>query len=231
LKALPDWKESDEGYFPMHRQRFIENRSTNSAAASNTKVPAAYWDALKKKDMPRLCEDTGAHMHPPEGLALQVLRDEVVVDIQKREIREAGLDNNLIRDDPLRALLVLLYLLNATPHVIKHQMVSVKDLKDAHFFQGPHELEIAPLLKKFGNNPAGFRRAAEKIGAKPLDLADIAFELMAFPKIPLYYLLWEADPEFQSRISILFDRSIEFHLSADAIWGVVKLVSNALLES
>ncbi len=201
-----------------------------SAAASNTKVPVAYWDALTKKDMTRLCEDTGARMHSPEGLSLRVLRDEVIVDIQKREIRAAGLDNNLISDDPLRELLVLLYLLNATPHAIKHQMVSVKDLKDAHFFQGPHQLEIAPLLKKFGSDPAGFRRAAEKIGAKPLELADIAFELMAFPKIPLYYLLWEADPEFESRISILFDRSIEFHLSADAIWGVVKLVSNTLLE-
>ncbi len=178
-----------------------------------------------------LCEDTGARMHPPEGLSLQVLRDEIVVDIQKRKIREAGLNNTLIGDDPLRELLVLLYLLNAAPHVIKHQMVSVKDLKGAHFFQGPHQLEIAPLITKFGSDPAGFRRAAEKIGAKPLDLADIAFELMAFPKIPLYYLLWEADPEFNSRISILFDRSIEFHLSADAIWGVVKLASNALLES
>jgi len=216
---------------PVQRQQRQENRLTKPAAARNTKVPAAYWDDLKKKDMTRLCEDTGARMHPPEGLSLQVLRDEIVVDIQKREIREAGLDHNLISDDPLRELLVLLYLLNASPHEIKHHMVSVKDLKDAHFFQGPHQLEIAPLLKKFGNDPAGFRRAAEKIGAKPLDLADIAFELMAFPKIPLYYLLWEADSEFESRISILFDRSIEFHLSADAIWGVVKLVSNALLES
>jgi len=214
----------------VKNQRRQENRLARSAAAGNTKVPAAYWDDLKKKDMIRLCEDTGARMHPPEGLTLRVLRDEIVVDIQKREIRAAGLDNNLISDDPLRALLVLLYLLNATPHEIKHQMVSVKDLKDAHFFQGPHQLEIAPLFKKFGNDPAGFRGAAEKLGAKPLDLADTAFELMALPKIPLYYLMWEADSEFEARISILFDRSIEFHLSADAIWGIVKLVSNALLE-
>ncbi|MBC8463816.1 MAG: DUF3786 domain-containing protein, partial [Deltaproteobacteria bacterium] len=178
----------------MKRQRRQETRLARSAAARNTKVPAAYWDDLKKKDMTRLCEDTGARMHPPEGLALKVLRDQIVIDIQKREIRAAGLDKNLISNDPLRELLVLLYLLNAASHEIKHQMVSVKDLKDAHFFQGPHQLEIAPLLKKFGNDPAGFRRAAGKIGAKPLDLADIAFELMVFPKIPLYYLLWEADP-------------------------------------
>jgi len=47
----------------------------------------------------------------------------------------------------------------------------------------------------------------------------------------LYYLLWEGDEEFEPRISVLFDRSIESHLSADAIWGLVALVSEALLNT
>ena len=35
----------------------------------------------------------------------------------------------------------------------------------------------------------------------------------------------------QPHLSILFDRSIESHLSADAIWGLVNLVSKELLKS
>ncbi len=62
-----------------------------------------------------------------------------------------------------------------------------------------------------------------------MDLADAAYRLTPLPKIPLYYLLWEGDEEFKPNLSILFDRSIERHLSADAIWGLVILVSDALL--
>jgi hypothetical protein len=53
---------------------------------------------------------------------------------------------------------------------------------------------------------------------------------MPFPKIPLYYVLWAGDEEFEASLSILFDKSIERHLSADAIWGVVAWVSDALVN-
>jgi hypothetical protein len=53
---------------------------------------------------------------------------------------------------------------------------------------------------------------------------------MVFPKIPLYYLLWQGDEEFEPRLSILFDRSIEEHLPADAVWGLVKLFTDILVR-
>ena len=62
-----------------------------------------------------------------------------------------------------------------------------------------------------------------------MDMADAAYKFLSLPKIPVYYLLWEGDEEFGPDLKILFDRSIEKHLSADAIWGVVNLVSDALL--
>ena len=60
-------------------------------------------------------------------------------------------------------------------------------------------------------------------------MADTAFKFLPFPKAPLYYLLWEGDEEFRPNMNILFDKSIERHLPADAIWGVVRLVSDELL--
>jgi hypothetical protein len=125
---------------------------------------------------------------------------------------------------------VLVYLLSAKPEGICHEIVSAKDLKDAHFFQGPHELRTDHLLKRYGTDAAGFRQAAESLGGKLMDMADAAYQLKPLPKIPLYYLLWEGDEEFAPRFSVLFDRSIEQHLSADAIWGLVNLVSGILMS-
>jgi len=49
--------------------------------------------------------------------------------------------------------------------------------------------------------------------------------------VHLYYLLWEADDEFPARMSVLFERSIENVMAADAIWGLVNRVSTELLKT
>jgi hypothetical protein len=132
---------------------------------------------------------------------------------------------------PLLELLILVYLLKAGPDSLKNEMISVQELKDAHFFQGPHELRLGPLLDRYGSDPNGFTEAAKSLGGRPQDLADISYQIPALPKVPLYYLLWEGDEEFEPRFSVLLDRSVETHLSADAIWGLVNLVSDALVKA
>ena len=109
-------------------------------------------------------------------------------------------------------------------------MVGVKDLKEGQFFAGPHELRAAPLLERFGDHPEGFRRAGLALGGHQLEMADAAFRLFPFPRVPLYFLLWTGDDEFQPRLQVLFDRSIEFVLPADAIWALVNRVIHAFTQ-
>jgi hypothetical protein len=49
-----------------------------------------------------------------------------------------------------------------------------------------------------------------------------------FPRIPIYYLLWIGDEEFEASIKILLDRSLEAHFAADATWGLPNFVSYCL---
>jgi len=132
---------------------------------------------------------------------------------------------------PLLELLVLVYLLKAGPQPLSGELVSTKELKTAHFFQGPHELNVGGVLERFGSDPKGFAKAAGSLGGEGMNLAEAAFRIPAFPKVPLCYLLWAGDEEFEPRVTVLFDRSIESHLSADAIWGLVALVSEALIKT
>lgn len=194
-------------------------------------VPPEHWTELQKRTIGKTCQDSLATLHPPEGLQIRFLSDDVLVDIQNRHIYQIAGDTRERIDYPLMELVILVYLLNVTPAPLAQDMISVNDLKDAQFFQGPHALKTVPVLERYGNDLAGFKKAAESLDGEPLDLADAAYMLLPLPKIPLYYLLWEGDEDFQPHLSILFDRSIEHHLSADAIWGLVILVSNAVLKS
>ena len=192
-------------------------------------VPPEYWENLKHKRIDEVCQYSLATPHSPEGLRIRFLNGDVLVDIPNRRICRT-IDNAWEKiDQPLMELVILVYLLNVTSAPLAREMISVNDLNDAHFFQGPHSLKTAPVLERFGNDLAGFKQAAESLSGEPVELADAAYRLLPLPKTPLYYLLWEGDEEFRPHLSVLFDRSIESHLSADAIWGLVILVSNALL--
>jgi len=100
-----------------------------------------------------------------------------------------------------------------------------KNTKQSNFCTSLH------LLERFCGDLLGFKRAAESLGGKSKDLADLAYKISAFPKVPLFYLFWEGDEEFEPLLSVLFDRSVEKHLSADAIWGLVNLTTEALLRA
>jgi len=220
-----------EGYLNMQERRRKQRPPARTPKGDIIKVPHEYWDDLKKMDQDNLCENSLASLHLPEGFLIRFLKDDVLIDMENRCLWRLKTDQREKIDHPLLELVILVYLLNVTPDLLSREMVSANDLKDAHFFQGPHALKIAPLLERYGRDLGGFKKASENLSGELLDMADAAYRFSPLPKIPLYYLLWEGDDEFQPHLSILFDRSIERHLSADAIWGLVNLVSNELLIS
>ena len=219
-----------DGYLRMQERRWSERAAFVRGPSGNTiEVPAEYWEDLKKKNIERLSEDAMVINHPPMGLILPFLKEFLLVDMKSHSLFWYN-DGPLERvEDSLLELLCLVYLLNVGPQSIADKMVSPNELKSAHFFRGPHELKVKPVLDRYGNDIDGFRRVAERVGGDVLQLADVSYCLRIFPKIPLYYLLWEGDQEFPSTLSVLFDASIEHHLAADAIWGLVNLASDILL--
>jgi hypothetical protein len=198
---------------------------------SKVKVAGEYWEILQAKDIHSLCNLTLFSAFAPQQLVFHFLREDVLVDCESRCLKRWHHTGWQPSDDPLLELVTVLYLANVTRlYPIGKDIVGVNDLKEGHFFQGPHALKTEALLRRYGTDVKGFKRAAEYLEGVPQNMADAAYRLLPFPRIPLYFLLWEGDQEFKPRLSVLFDRSIELVLAADAIWALVNRVSTALLE-
>jgi hypothetical protein len=227
LRAYP----FSEGFLNMQERRRSQAVQKLDPTKEKILVPPEYWEYLARKDPEALCEDALATAFSQEDLMLPVLGREILVDRKNHSLRSKHREEWEEVNHPLLELLVLIYLLNAQPEVLTRDLVSAKELKTAHFFQGPHELSLGTVVERFGRNLEGFRKAAESLGGERQALADAAYRIPAFPRVPLYYLLWEGDDEFEPRLSVLFDRSIETHLPADAIWGLVALASEALVKA
>ncbi|MBN1102035.1 MAG: DUF3786 domain-containing protein [Deltaproteobacteria bacterium] len=214
----------------MQERRRKETFQGKSPLGQDIQVPAHYWDELAKRDPRELCRSALAELHPPEGLLLRFVNEPYRVDLREKSLKRAkgGVWEKVNYD--LLELILLVYLLRAKEEGLGDEMVTVQQLKDALFFQGPHALHTEPLVDRYGRDREGFRNAALALGAELLPLADAACKIQVLPRVPVYYLLWEGDEEFEPRVSVLFDRSVEKHLTADAIWGLVTLVTIALVR-
>ena len=127
-------------------------------------------------------------------------------------------------------LVMLHYLLEAQPIGIAGEWISEKDIPGGTlFFQGPHQFPTEPLLKSFGNHPDLFSEAAKKLGGTQVDAGDMAFRLWALPCVPLLFILWVGDEEFEPALHIRFDSTINRHLRGlDVILALVNVVCRHL---
>jgi hypothetical protein len=215
----------------MQERRRLDLQKAKSSSANGIQAPSEFWEDLQNKNLSELCDIALARQEDTDTLTLDFLNTEIRVHPLERKcfLKQDG--QWQVIDHSLLELLILVYLLQVKPGWLFNEPIAVQDLKDAQFFQGPHELKTRLVMERFGHDLEGFRLAAEKLGGIRLKLADISYKLRPFPKIPLYFLLWKGDDEFAPRVSVLFDRSIDLHLSADAIWGLVNLVCEILSRS
>jgi hypothetical protein len=213
----------------MQERRRREVIPLQAPSGKTVRVPEEYWNELASKEMREICHRVGATRCQPTGILLPFLNEYLLVDMETRKVCRQGHGRWEPVGHGLLELLCLVYLLHAGPEPLRDEMVTTKELRTAHFFTGPHALRTEPVLRRFGTDLQGFLRVCERMGGEPLDMADASFRFLAFPKVPVYYLLWQGDEEFGARVSILFDRSVECHLPPDAVWGLINLITDLLV--
>ena len=220
-----------KGFLNMQARRLKQRPPAYAPDGSRVSTAAEYWDELQQKDITSLCNLTLFEPFASHQVLFRFLNEDVLVDIKNRCLKRRAEQQWAPTADPLLELATVLYLINVKDiYPVGKDIVGVKDLKEGHFFQGPHALRTEPLLRRYGNDLRSFREAAEYLAGEPVDMADAAYRLLPFPRVGLYFLLWQGDPEFAAQITVLFDRSIEAIFAADAIWALVNRVVTALLE-
>ena len=219
------------GFLSMQSRRRRQDAPARAPDGSEAEVDPAYWDQLARRDSTELANMTLFDPISERQLTFAFLNEEIMVDLEARCLKRRQGEAWTSTPDSLLELATVMYLINVRELVpMGREIVGIKDLKEGHFFQGPHELRLDPLLNRFGEDMAGFKAAAARLKGEAVDMADAAFQLKPFPRIPLYYLLWQGDAEFPPRIRVLLDRSIEAVLAADAIWALINRVSQALVS-
>lgn len=217
----------------MHGRRQNDTLKAYAPDGSHLEPAEEYWEAAGRRDAMTICNLTLFDRVGDGRFRFRFLDQPMEIDLTNRCLKQLYDEENEGEtvDDPLLTMVTVLYLKNVQQlFPIGQDIVGSKELKEGHFFSGPHEFRLAPLVHRFGEDREGFIRTCERLGGHPLDMADAAFRLHPFPRLALYFLLWTGDDEFKPRIQVLFDRPIEAILAADAIWALVNRVALAFAE-
>ena len=222
-----------EGYLQMHHRRQNERPKIYAPDGSHLALSEEYWQTAAARDETTICNLTFFKHVGQRCYRFRFLDMDVEIDLTHRCLKRlAGSRTWEALDDPLLTMVTVLYLKNVKViFPLGQDIVGSKDLKESHFFSGPHEFRLAPLVHRFGDNLQSFTKACESLGGRRMDMADAAFKLLPFPRLALYFLLWTGDAEFKPRIQVLFDRPIETILAADAIWALVNRVVMAFADA
>ena len=198
---------------------------------SHFQPQSVQWENLEKRPLEQLANLTLGLPLPGGRLQFRFLDKEICVDLRNHHLTRVQGRENVPLEDPLLELVVLAYL-NRVQEIfpLDRDIVGLRDLKEAHFFTGPHALRTGKVLERYGRDAPGFQRAVVALEGRLVDMAEAAGRLLPFPRIPLYFLMWFADDEFPARVRVLFDRAIEAFLPADAIWALVNRVAQALVD-
>ncbi len=91
----------------------------------------------------------------------------------------------------------------------------------------------APLTKAFASNIDLLETACNKIGGKNVlekfSSSNLAYEFIAFPKIPVILVFWDKGDGFEANIKLLFDETIVTHLDIEAIMFLSEQLRSMLL--
>ncbi len=219
------------GFLEMQDRRLRKTPPALDTHGQLIQVPPEYWEELKEKDVNTLCNLTLCNPYSSDELIFHFLQEDILIDIKNSCLKRLSNNSWEKTKDPLLELITLLYLNNVNSfHPLGKDIVSKNDLKEAHYFKDKHDLNLGPLLERYGKDMSGFRQSSEYFEGTPIEMANAAYMMLPFPRVPLYYLFWEGDEEFEPRISVLFDRSIQEYFMASGIWGLVNLVSTAILR-
>ncbi len=121
------------------------------------------------------------------------------------------------------ALLLLAYLVDLKEREPVGRWISEKEIPGGSlFFTGPHALPLDPIAAAYGEAPAAFASRAAELGGRRLEYGDASAAFDALFRIPVAFVLWEADDEFPAQATVMFDETISTHLPVDVVLALVR---------
>ena len=165
--------------------------------------------------------------HDKKQVSVNVFNERFTIDLEKQIITGPAQE----KVSPLLPLFLLHYLACAKDIPLYNKPVSPSQLKGGiFFFRGAHELPLDKIAEKFANNTEKFLDKGIKLGGEKVKFGDAAVKLNLLPRVPVVFILWKKDEEFESQVNLILDKSVEEQMNLDILFLGLLYAIEKLLE-
>lgn len=159
---------------------------------------------------------------------IKFLNDEYEIDYAEKNI--ISMSCNAPAKDFYK-LLLLHYIANENKvlRLRRDEWISFKDMDGGEaYFPAFKKRAIDPILRKYGNNPAGIFERIKSFNAEKIDTGTAAISISAFPKIKIAVILWAEDDEFSADCNMLFNPEIKDILPTEDVAVMGGIIASLL---
>jgi len=196
-------------------------------------VDSKLWEDLRLASPEEVARRTGARFDEASSRYIIPCLEEELLVSPSREVLDIRSAAPALSPDFFLVLATLHYLLEAKEVPPKGRWISEKDLPGGEtFFRGPHSFPLESLSALFGRQPELFDKAAQSLGGAPSTDGDAAWILSPFPRMPVQFVFWRGDDEFEPDMHLRFDETVRLHFRAlDTIWALGTVACRTLLRT
>jgi len=214
-----------------------DTRSTSpSVGKPSLRLDQAFQLARERlsrvKDAAEICRNSGAKcLDTTEGksIVVEYLNRAYTVSVPKAKV------DSIEGGEPISAreqLLILHYLLSAKGTPPANKLITFQELPEGQVYYSTFlKRAVQPMVTNFGKDPALLLTLVERIGGIKGEAGDVSFTFNAFPKVPLTFVLWRGDDEFEARGNFLFDAGISDYLPTEDITVLCEIVCWNLVKA
>lgn len=200
--------------------------------ALNTALEIACNDLSELKNIRQQCRRSGA------GYSIKGDRETIVLKFLNRNysITRSDIGISIFGESKhpeiADKLLVLHYFLRAKGSRITGENISFRELPEgSSYYPSFYKRAVKPLVRHFGDNPYKLIAAASEYDAKEKDYGDASVTIKAFERVPITFVLWRGDSEFEAEGNILLDSSIPNYLPTEDITILCQVLAHRLIAS
>jgi len=186
---------------------------------------------MRARDPRERAEKSGTHFEEgPTGkggrISLSLFNARYVIDFP--DLRISSGEKKAV--SLVTKIILLHFLIKADGRPLSGQLVPYKEIPGGMAYAGVFARRaVEPLIPVFGQSQDRFLEAGFRLGGRKAEYGDVSLELMALPRIPMTYILWEGDEEFPATAQLLFDRAVEGYLSLEDIVVVGEMATKRLI--
>ena len=113
---------------------------------------------------------------------------------------------------------------------LTNNYISYKSLPGGRVYNSVFEgRAVKPIEKQLAPVPNRFEAAAQRLNGTPALIGDLAYTILALPRVPYTYALWKGDDEFPARAKVFLDGSAGEYLDAESHAHLASLASYRFL--